>query len=92
MSQIYFAAPLSPSKIPTSPLSPETAQTLRKPRLSLRFLANYQTLVYLVLMYLFLTLSFGFGPFSYLIVLLLCVLVYGLFRALTAHEEITAIN
>ncbi|XP_053375366.1 sphingomyelin phosphodiesterase 4-like isoform X2 [Mercenaria mercenaria] len=87
MSQVYFAAPLSPSKIPSSPMSRETIQTLRTPRLSLRYLASYQTLLYLGLMYAFLRFSFGFGPVGYMIVLLLCVLVYGLFRALTIPEE-----
>lgn len=88
VSQVYFAAPLSPSKVPSCPMNPETIQALRRPRLSLRFLASYQTLIFLGVMYVSLAFGFGFGPLGYLIVLLLCVLVYGLFQALTSHEEI----
>ena len=88
MSQIYFAAPLSPSKVPTSPLSEDTLRSLRTPRLSLRFLASYQTLLYLSVMYAILRFGFGFGPVWFMLILLLCVLVYGLVRALTLPEEI----
>ena len=88
MSKIYFAAPLSPSKIPSSPLRPEVLESLRTPRISLRFLASYQTLLYLGIMYIFLRLSFGFGTFGYLLVLGLCILLYGFFGALTMKQEV----
>lgn len=88
MSQIYFAAPLSPSRILRSPMHAEALQTLHTPRLSLRFLGSYQTLLYLGVMYVFLRFSFGFGPVGYTMVLCLCVLVYGLFRAFTKSDEV----
>ncbi|XP_052802785.1 sphingomyelin phosphodiesterase 4-like isoform X2 [Mya arenaria] len=86
MSQVYFAAPLSPSKMPSSPVRPEEYRALKTPRISLRFLASYQTFLYLAVMYVFLQFAFGFGPVGYLMFVLLCTLVFGMFRAMTLPD------
>ncbi|KAL4223981.1 sphingomyelin phosphodiesterase 4 [Mactra antiquata] len=87
LSKVYLAAPLSPSKIPNSPVQPELLKSLRTPRISLRFLGSYQTLLYMTLMYGFLRLSFGIGPFGYVMILLLSIIVYGFFRAFMTEEN-----
>ncbi|XP_041754388.2 sphingomyelin phosphodiesterase 4-like isoform X2 [Coregonus clupeaformis] len=64
--------------------SPETRRTAarnRRPRLSLRTLASYRTLLMLLLLYLFGAL-FSFGPMSSTLLILTGGFLYGLFIAL----------
>ena len=88
MSQVYFSPPLTPSKTPSSPMSQQTYESLHTPRLTLRFIASYQTLLYLGLVYLLLAFMWGMGPVGYVLFLLVCVLVYGLFRAILSKDEV----
>ncbi|XP_052229372.1 sphingomyelin phosphodiesterase 4-like isoform X2 [Dreissena polymorpha] len=86
MSQVYLSAPISPSKVPSSPIQREVFEQLTRPRISLRFLGSYQTLIYLIIVYFALKYLAGFGPIGYLMFLVLCTIVYGLFRALTLNK------
>lgn len=88
MSQICFAPPITQSKMPNSPVSKQTYETLRTPRLSLRFLASYQTLLFLGLVYLILSFLWGVGPIGYVLFLMVCAFVYGLFRAVLWKDDV----
>lgn len=68
-------------------MSAHTREELEKPRLSLRFLANYQNLMYLGLVYLFLRFLFGTSMMGYVFFLLFCILVMGFLRALSQPRQ-----
>ncbi|KAL5016129.1 hypothetical protein ScPMuIL_005718 [Solemya velum] len=85
LAQVYFAPPLTAS-LTTSPISKALRKQLETPRLSLRFLANYRTLIYISLFYLFLSFTWGFGPVTFLLFMSLTVLVYGLLRSFSVSH------
>lgn len=60
-----------------SPETRVTAERIRRPRLSLRMLASYRTLLMLLLLYLFGAL-FSFGPMSSTLLILTGGFLYGL--------------
>mmetsp|Transcript_18225 Transcript_18225/g.31043 ORF Transcript_18225/g.31043 Transcript_18225/m.31043 type:complete len:151 (+) Transcript_18225:524-976(+) len=88
MAQVYFAPPLPKGSKMSSPISLTQRQTLQTPRLSLRLLASYRTLVYLGLFYLVLSLWRGISPVGYLFCLIGLVLLYGFLHALTHRSSI----
>ena len=88
MSKVYFSPPLSPHSALSSPTSRQSYETLQTPRLTLRFLANYQTLFYIGLVYLALRFMVGMGTVYYIPFLLLCVLVYGFLRATLVKDDV----
>jgi hypothetical protein len=81
LAKVYLAPPLSPTQHIKTPVSLQTANRLRQPRVSLRVLASYQTLTVLVVMYALLYLWLGTGPFTYFVLLAAGVLLYGVFCA-----------
>nr|XP_022335736.1 sphingomyelin phosphodiesterase 4-like isoform X2 [Crassostrea virginica] len=87
MAQVYFAPPLPKGSKMSSPISLTQRQTLQTPRLSLRLLASYRTLVYLGLLYLVLSLWRGISPVGYLFCLIGLVLLYGFLHALTHRSS-----
>ncbi|XP_013394836.1 sphingomyelin phosphodiesterase 4 [Lingula anatina] len=62
--------------------SPTRTKDWTTPRISLRFLANYQTLGYLMGGYLFFYMFFGMGPVGFSFILMLGLLLSVFFRAL----------
>ncbi|ESO95394.1 hypothetical protein LOTGIDRAFT_232075 [Lottia gigantea] len=91
MIQTFISPPISPHEQIMSPMSKVKAEHLRQPRLSLRFLASYQNLIYFGLLYLVLNLWLGFGPAGFLIVLFFGAVFYAAFSALvrpTKHNSL----
>ncbi|XP_019110908.1 sphingomyelin phosphodiesterase 4 isoform X2 [Larimichthys crocea] len=77
----YLADPDSSTQLKQSPVSRRTLERNRQPRLSLRPLASYRTLLLLLLFYVFGALL-SFGPASSTLLLLAGGFLYGLFMAL----------
>ena len=77
LAKVYLAPPLSSAQHIQSPIAPDTAQQLRQPRLSLRLLASYQTLVVLGVLYLLLRACLGTGPLTFTLLLAGALLLYG---------------
>lgn len=88
MAQVYFAPPLPKSSKLSSPMSSSQRQTLQRPRLSLRLLASYRTLVYLGLLYLVLILWWGVGPVGFVFCVIGLVLLYGFLSAMTHRTHV----
>ncbi|XP_076452216.1 sphingomyelin phosphodiesterase 4-like [Babylonia areolata] len=82
LAKVFLAPPLPPDQAIRSPVPAHTASSLRMPRVSLRPLASYQTLGLLALTYMFLHTWLSLGPFSYTLLLLAALVVYGMLRAL----------
>ncbi|KAK3611705.1 hypothetical protein CHS0354_034376 [Potamilus streckersoni] len=82
LARVFLAAPYPDNKPFSSPLPRDLERQLRKPRLSLRFLGSYQMLIYLGLMYLLIYFVWGFGLFGFILFLLACIIVYGVFQAM----------
>ena len=88
LSRLIHQLVLPPYKETPGNRSPRTRHTdqqfidlASKPRISLRFLANYQVLAYLALAYLLAYMWLGFGPIPYIFCLILAVLLYASFKA-----------
>ena len=64
-----------------SPVSRGTQQALTQPRLRLRWLASYQNMVYFVVLYLLMYLLWGFGPVTYLFLMVLLAFVWCSLKA-----------
>lgn len=88
MAQVYFAPPLPLNSNLNSPISSTRKQTLQLPRLSLRPLASYRTLVYVGLCYLVLTLWWGVGPVGFFFCVIGVVLLYGFFSAMIHRSSV----
>ncbi|XP_070204536.1 sphingomyelin phosphodiesterase 4-like isoform X2 [Littorina saxatilis] len=82
LAKVYLSPPLSPAQRIQTPVTPETAQRLRQPRLSLRMLASYQTIAVLVVLYLLLHAWLNTGPVSFSLLLVLGLLLYGMVCAM----------
>ncbi|XP_052074338.1 sphingomyelin phosphodiesterase 4-like isoform X1 [Mytilus californianus] len=82
LAQVYFAPALPRDKKPSSPISGKNLEELQRPKLRLRFLASYSTMLYLAILFVFLNVWLGVGPGQYLLLLLACTLFFGLLRAL----------
>ncbi|GFS16203.1 sphingomyelin phosphodiesterase 4 [Elysia marginata] len=85
-ARVYLQPPLSSHQQRRqvgSPNSKYSAQLARphQPRVSLRFLASYRTLVHFALAYLLAFMMLGWGPVSFTLLVLSCVAVYGLVLA-----------
>ncbi|KAH9525824.1 sphingomyelin phosphodiesterase 4, neutral membrane (neutral sphingomyelinase-3) [Bulinus truncatus] len=81
-TRVFLIPPSSPEDLQRkihSPVSRKAAQLTRshQPRLSLRFLASYHTLVHLTLAYLFMSFMFSTGPVLFLLIVIGLVLIYG---------------
>ncbi|XP_059146024.1 sphingomyelin phosphodiesterase 4-like [Physella acuta] len=70
-----------------SPISDRTAQLIRshQPRISLRFLASYHTMIYICLAYLCSMFVLGTGPLSFFFLVLVIVILGGLLKAVKAY-------
>lgn len=79
---MYFAPAIPRDKKPSSPISGKNLDELRRPKLRLRFLASYSTMLYLAILFVFLNVWLGVGPLQYVLLLLACTLFFGLLRAL----------
>ncbi|KAK3745202.1 hypothetical protein RRG08_012386 [Elysia crispata] len=85
-ARVYLQPPLSPEQMrrqvqsPRSKLSNQLAKSFQ-PRISLRFLASYRTLVHMGLAYLLALLLLGCGPFGFVLLMLSGAVIYGLFLA-----------
>ncbi|XP_048241168.1 sphingomyelin phosphodiesterase 4-like isoform X1 [Haliotis rufescens] len=88
MAQVYLAPPLRPHHMLKSPTSKTTAEALRQPRLSLRFLASYQTLIYLGILYIFLRLWLGAGPVEFLLINICVCLLYAFLKAVMRPRSV----
>lgn len=77
LAKVYLAPPLSPGQPLRSPVPLDVAKRLREPRLSLRMLASYRTLVLLGVLYLVLRTWLGTGPLTFMLLLALGLLFYG---------------
>ncbi|XP_046543533.1 sphingomyelin phosphodiesterase 4-like isoform X2 [Haliotis rubra] len=88
MAQVYLAPPLRPHHMLKSPTSKTTAEALRQPRLSLRFLASYQTLIYLGILYIFLRMWLGAGPMEFLIINVFVCLLYAFLKAVMSSRSV----
>ncbi|GFN85556.1 sphingomyelin phosphodiesterase 4 [Plakobranchus ocellatus] len=85
-ARVYLRQPLSLEQEQRrigSPISRQAAQrmTSYQPRLSLRFLASYKTLVHIVLAYGMALLIVGCGPIGFVMLALSCVIFYGILLA-----------
>ncbi|XP_071093679.1 sphingomyelin phosphodiesterase 4-like isoform X2 [Haliotis cracherodii] len=88
MAEVYLAPPLRPHHMLKSPTSKTTAEALRQPRLSLRFLASYQTLIYLGILYIFLRLWLGAGPVEFLLINICVCLLYAFLKAVMRPRSV----
>lgn len=78
LAKVYLAPPLSPGQRLQSPVPPHVVEWLREPRLSLRVLASYQTLMLLGVLYLVLRTWLGTGPLTFTLLLAFGLLLYGI--------------
>ncbi|CAC5399827.1 SMPD4 [Mytilus coruscus] len=53
LAQVYLASAIPRNKNPSSPISGKNLEELRRPKLRLRFLASYSTMLYLAILYVF---------------------------------------
>ncbi|KAM4612961.1 sphingomyelin phosphodiesterase 4 isoform 2-T2 [Polymixia lowei] len=81
----YLANPDWTTRLRKSPVTRRTLERTRQPRLSLRPLASYRTLLMLLLLYLFGALL-SLGPVSSTLLILTGALVCGLFMALLGDK------
>ena len=81
LSRHYLTDPDSTVRAVHSPLSRRPSERNREPRLSLRVLASYRTLLLLLLFYAFGALL-SFGPVSSTLLILTGGFLYGLFMML----------
>ncbi|XP_061189717.1 sphingomyelin phosphodiesterase 4-like isoform X1 [Saccostrea echinata] len=88
MAQVYFAPPLPLDSKLNSPISSTQKRALQRPRLSLRLLASYRTLVYLGLFYLILTLWWGVGLVGFCFFVIGLVLLYGFLFAMIHRSKV----
>ncbi|XP_041347976.1 sphingomyelin phosphodiesterase 4-like [Gigantopelta aegis] len=88
LAKVFFSPPIAPCHKITSPISKQTAEVLRQPRLSLRFLASYSTIMYLTLLFLFLRFWIGIGPVRFLFLLVILVMFYGLIAAIVRTNSV----
>ncbi|VDI47483.1 Hypothetical predicted protein [Mytilus galloprovincialis] len=65
LAQVYFAPVIPRDKKPSSPISGKNLDELRRPKLRLRFLASYSTMLYLAILFVFLNVWLGVGPLQY---------------------------
>ncbi|KAL7407677.1 hypothetical protein ABVT39_012049 [Epinephelus coioides] len=77
----YLADPDASARLRQSPITRRTLERNRQPRLSLRPLASYRTLLLLVLLYVFGALL-SFGPISSTLLILTGGFLYGVFMTL----------
>ncbi|VDI27198.1 Hypothetical predicted protein, partial [Mytilus galloprovincialis] len=86
LAQVYFAPAIPRDKKPSSPISGKNLDELRRPKLRLRFLASYSTMLYLAILFVFLNVWLGVGPLQYVLLLLGCTLFFGFLRALVTSS------
>lgn len=81
LARHYLTDPDSTTKLKQSPMTRRTLERRRRPRLSLRPLASYRTILLLLLFYV-LGALLSFGPVSSTLLVAAGWLLYGLFMAL----------
>lgn len=77
----YLTDPGSTTKLKQSPTTQRTSERKRQPRLSLRLLASYRTILLLLLFYM-LGALLSFGPISSTLLILTGGFLHGLFMTL----------
>ena len=82
ISKVVFAPALQKDQKPSSPISGKHLVELRRPKLRLRFLGSYSTMLYLGLLFIFVNLWLGIGPVQYILFLLVFTCLFGVLRAL----------
>lgn len=87
VAKVFLAPPIAPSQPIQSPVSRETAMRLRRPRVSLRFLAAYQNLFLLGILYVITHMWLGTGPIGFIFFLGCVFALYGMLRAATSYSR-----
>ena len=82
ISKVVFAPALQKDQKPSSPISGKHLVELQRPKLRLRFLGSYSTMLYLGLLFIFVNLWLGIGPVQYILFLLVFTCLFGVLRAL----------
>ncbi|XP_036385153.1 sphingomyelin phosphodiesterase 4 isoform X2 [Megalops cyprinoides] len=88
LGRYYFTNPASGERSQKSPMTSRAVERQRRPRLSLRALASYRTLLSLFLLYLLGTL-FSFGVLSSTGLILVASVLYGLFMTIVGDKQKT---
>ena len=87
VAQQLFPAPRMPENISSSPVSRKQASAHDKPRLSLRWVATYQNLGYLLALYVFLYMWLGVGFVGFILIVVLLMLFYAIAKASFANPS-----
>ena len=82
LAHVFFAPALPQNQQPSSPISRENLAELQRPKLRLRFLASYSTMLYLGTLFVFFNLWLGVGPMQYILLLFASIILFGLLKAL----------
>ena len=82
ISKVVFAPALQKDQKPISPSSGKHLVERQRPKLRLRFLGSYCTMLYLGLLLIFANLWLGIGPVQYILFLLVFTCLFGVLRAL----------
>lgn len=90
LSRVYLCPPFRFRDF-QSPNRLRITSTSTSPHLSLRFLASYPTLFHLLLLYLILYFSYGFGLPSYLFTLFVITISYGLLQAVFTSNTVNPV-
>ena len=81
MARQLLPPPQIPEKKGSSPVSHKQATAYSKPRFSLRWVASYQNIGYLLALYVFLYMWLGTGIVGYFFIMMALVLLYAVFKA-----------